>query len=261
MFRGTLQGDFSYKLGANKMTKVNELLSTISGGKILDVGCGVGWFIQRLKENLKDYEEIIGIDVRDDVLEKARIKHTDQNIEFLNMDATEMTYADNYFDIVSISNTLHHLPEPALILEEMNRVLKPGGLFIIGEMFCDNQSEKQLSHVILHHLQGEMDMLIGVCHRETYKKEELISIAKDLGLEITDTIEYNTHEEQKQSTSEEEQRDTLDEMFSALEKHTEKLGNEEQQQYFLNRLNGLKDDMYKIGFFTATQLLLIAKKN
>lgn len=247
-------------MGGNIMSNVKEVLNTISGGKILDVGCGRGWFIKRLKENLKDYDEIIGIDIRDDVLEKAREKHQETKIKFANIDATKMPYKDNSFDVVSISNTLHHLPEPSLILSEMQRVLKPQGLFMIHEMFCDNQSNKQLSHVTLHHLQGEMDMLIGVCHKETYKKEELLNIAKDLGLEIIHIIEHNTHEEQEKEYNEDDEKKILDEIFDALEKHTEKLEAKEQQG-FLERIREVKGDIYSNGFFTATQLLIIAKKH
>ncbi len=243
------------------MKNVNEVLSNISGGKVLDVGCGVGWCVKVLKENLKDYDEIIGIDIRDDVLKKAREEFNESNIKFANIDATKMPYDNNSFDTVCISNTLHHLPKPDLILSEMERVLKTDGLFMIQEMFSDNQSDKQFSHVILHHLQGEMDMLKGVCHRETYKKQQLLDIVKNLGLEIIHIIEHNTHEDQEKEVKEEDEKEILDKIFSTLEMQAEKLEKKEQQKNYLKRIREVKDDIYKKGFFTATLILIIAKKH
>ncbi len=245
------------------MDIIQESFGKLSGGKILDVGTGRGWFVRLLKENLKNYDEIIGIDIRENVLEIAREKFGAENIKFGNMDATKLEFADNSIDTVSISNTLHHLPVDLLekILIEMKRVLKPKGHFIIQEMFCDNQSEKQQSHVLLHHLQGEMDTLLGICHRETYKRHEIIDVAKGLGLEVIDEFEYNTHEDHKEVGDLQKEKETLDNIFEALEVNVlHKLKGHEKYDYYKNRINELKETLYDIGFFTATELVVIAKK-
>lgn len=153
-------------------------LGHISGGKILDVGTGNGCFIETFTEMFKDYNEIIGIDSSDKGFKAAKETFNQDNIKFIQIDASKMDFANNSMDTVCISNTLHHLSNMENVLEEMLRVLKPGGIFIINEMFCDNQSKKQLAHVYIHHLFGKIDSLTGNYHANTFQRQEIIDAAK-----------------------------------------------------------------------------------
>ena len=130
---------------------VENLLSTISGGNILDVATGSGGFITFLSDNLEDFTEITGIDCNERTIEAARKVHSQHNIHFLLMDATHLDFPEGHFDTVCIANSLHHMADLPTVLSEMLRVCKPGGNFIISEMYRDGQSETQLTHVLLHH--------------------------------------------------------------------------------------------------------------
>ncbi len=55
--------------------------------------------------------------------------------------------------------TLHHLSDKTKVIEEMKRVLKTNGIFIINEMFCDYQNEAQMSHVYVHHIGADIDRI------------------------------------------------------------------------------------------------------
>lgn len=242
------------------MDILKKKFGKISGGRVLDVGTGRGWFIKLLKDNLKDYEEIIGIDIRDDVLEEARKKFDVPNIKFLNMSGIEMDFEDDSIDTVALSNSLHHLSEHEEIFKEMKRVLKPGGQIIIQEMFSDNQSEKQQSHVLVHHYQGELDTIQGICHNETYKRQEIIELIKNNGLEIIDVFEHNTHDEQKKEENLENEKEILDSIFAAMENHVEKIENHAKYEHYKSLLQELRSKLYDVGFFTATELIVVAKK-
>jgi len=200
------------------------------------------------------------MDTRDMVLEKAREKFKEENISFVNMDGGAMTFEDNSIDVVCISNTLHHLPNMVEILTEMKRVLKPGGFFLANEMFCDNQSERQLSHVYLHHLQGKIDTLLGICHNKTFLKEEILDIIKNLGLDIIETVEYNTHGEQEPMADIEEEREILDEIFQAISNKLKEIKDFPQYEEYMEEYRKLKAELYNIGFFTATELMTVARK-
>jgi ubiquinone/menaquinone biosynthesis C-methylase UbiE len=54
-----------------------------------------------------------------------------------------MEFESGSIDLVSLSNTLHHLPIKEKVLSGIKRVLKPRGIVLINEMICNNQSEKQ----------------------------------------------------------------------------------------------------------------------
>lgn len=240
--------------------ELRDIFENISGGRVLDVGTGVGNFIPILQECLSSYSEIVGIDSRETALVKARDKFKQDNIRFVMMDASKMEFQNGNFDTVCISNTLHHLPDSKSILEEMKRVLISGGLFIINEMFCDNQTEKQISHVNLHHFQCDLDTLQGICHNRTFKKQEIIDIAKNLGIDIIGIYEHNTHEEQLKESDEVEEKMILDDIFFSMGNKLEQINGMKQYDEFKSRLEKLKATLYDKGFFTATNLIIIGKK-
>lgn len=232
----------------------------ISGGRILDVGTGTGNFITVFTDFFKDYTEIIGIDSSEKAIRMAQEANKNDKIKFIRMDAAHMDFNDNSMDTVCISNTLHHIQDVNIVLKEMLRVLKPGGLFIVNEMFCDNQSEKQLSHVYVHHLFGEIDTLLGNYHAPTYKKQDIIDIVKKSGIKIQDTFEYNTHDEQAISPNPEEEKETLDLTFKSAENYAEKIKDKPQYADIKKRIEGLKAKLYDIGIYGATELMILGTR-
>jgi ubiquinone/menaquinone biosynthesis C-methylase UbiE len=232
----------------------------ISGGKILDVGTGSGSFIPTFTDLFKDYTEIIGIDSSERAINAAKQAFKQDNIRFMQMDAAHMDFEDNSMDTVCISNTLHHLSNMNEVLKEMLRVLKPGGLFIINEMFCDNQSEKQLSHVYVHHLFGEIDTLLGNYHAKTFKKQEIINIANKIGINVEDTFEYSTHAEQEEHPNAEEEKETLDDVFSSMDMYVEKIKGKPEYEDIKNRIKELKGKLYSVGIYGATELVVLGRK-
>lgn len=101
------------------------------GKSVLDVGTGTGSLALDLS---KTAEKVIGIDLSSEMLEIAKKKNKKNNLTFLLMDASNMNYIDEEFDIVTISLGLHDMPLEirTLVLKEVKRVLKSNGkLFIL----------------------------------------------------------------------------------------------------------------------------------
>jgi ubiquinone/menaquinone biosynthesis C-methylase UbiE len=242
------------------MDILNERLKYYSAGKVLDIGTGRGNFIPVISECFNSFSEIIGIDTNDKALSAARESFNDERIKFVNMDAANMKFDDGSLDTVCISNTLHHIPDMHKVLNEMMRVLKPGGLFIVSEMFCDNQSEKQLSHVYVHHFNAKIDTLLGICHNKTFKRQEIIDIVDNLGLDIIDTFDYNTAAEQAVEDDSEEEKKFLDDLFESMEKRLEVVKEFNEYESLMAELNGIKSVVYKTGFWGATELMVIGRK-
>lgn len=94
----------------------------------LDLGCGTGLFTDKVYQATK--AKITGIDISEDLLEQARKRLPEA--EFKIVDAMNMSYPDNHFDIVFGSSILHHL-EMDKATKEIYRVLKPGGKMIFAE--------------------------------------------------------------------------------------------------------------------------------
>ncbi len=64
------------------------------------------------------------------MIEAAKKKDVPKNVCFSVADATALSFADQTFDAVIISNALHIMPDPQAVLAGIRRVLKPGGLLI-----------------------------------------------------------------------------------------------------------------------------------
>ncbi len=94
-----------------------------AGSKVLELGCGTGYFTRELVDT---GAHIIAIDISSDLLEEARKEVKASNIEFMVDNAYKMSFPDDSFDHVVGSSVLHHL-EIHKALSEMYRVLRPGG--------------------------------------------------------------------------------------------------------------------------------------
>ncbi len=105
--------------------------------KILDYGCGVGQYLKKVIEF--NPNKIVGIDISEVSIEKAKkaINELDEKVE-LKVDNCENTkFEDNQFDIVYGNGILHHLNIP-MCVDEICRILKPGGKFLFTEPLGTN---------------------------------------------------------------------------------------------------------------------------
>lgn len=104
-------------------------LGTLSGGRLLDVGCGDGTFTILLGTK---FREIHGIDVQESYLMQFRqTVQNDARFSVSNMSASDMSFPDNHFDTLVTIETLEHVPDLIGAASEMSRVLKPGGELLI----------------------------------------------------------------------------------------------------------------------------------
>lgn len=97
-------------------------------GKILDFGCGKGGFAHMIS---KYCDSVYGIDCSETVIDKARSIHREINFQVLPEDS-KIPYADEFFDAVFMLDVLEHILDTETVLEEVNRVLKPGGHLLIA---------------------------------------------------------------------------------------------------------------------------------
>jgi ubiquinone/menaquinone biosynthesis C-methylase UbiE len=103
---------------------------------VLDVGCGTGTLAIRLAER-GPVVDVWGIDRDPAMLDRARRKaaRRDAGIDWQRAWSTALPFPDRRFDRVFSSLLLHHLPprEKHRTVEEMRRVLRPGGLLLLAD--------------------------------------------------------------------------------------------------------------------------------
>ena len=94
---------------------------------VLEVATGTGLIAVNIATSVCHVE---ATDFSPKMIETAKKKKAPDNIIFSVEDATALSFEDNSFDAVIISNALHIMPEPVKVLSNISRVLRPKGLLI-----------------------------------------------------------------------------------------------------------------------------------
>jgi ubiquinone/menaquinone biosynthesis C-methylase UbiE len=104
------------------------------GQSVLDVGCGPGWLVQ---EYSRGRASVVGLDLTRRAVELTRKRLAYQALaaRLLQANAECLPFESNAFDLVSCSGVLHHTPDTRRAVEEIHRVLKPGGKAIVSLYF------------------------------------------------------------------------------------------------------------------------------
>lgn len=127
-----------YASGKRGMDAYKETVNGyIRGARALEYGCGNTGFTVRLADEAK---EITAIDISDVVIDAGNKLVEDKgvsNVKFLAMNAEQMTFPDDSFDLVYGSGILHHL-EYRSCYSEIARVLRPGGRAVFLEPLNHN---------------------------------------------------------------------------------------------------------------------------
>lgn len=122
-----------YQIRVKIFNFIKSSLSLFSG-KILDVGCGKMPYKKYILENSK-VTEYIGLDIDDALIYDKKIKPD------YTWDGTRMPFENNTFESAIGTEVLEHCPNPEIILKEIYRVLKPGGVFLFTVPFLWNLHE------------------------------------------------------------------------------------------------------------------------
>jgi SAM-dependent methyltransferase len=104
-----------------------ELLTIRSGQTVLDVACGPGNFTRALSAAAGPDGLVVGFDESATMLDKAVAQTDDEWVGYVRGDARDLPFANGTFDAIGCFLALHLVPEPFRALQEMIRVLAPGG--------------------------------------------------------------------------------------------------------------------------------------
>ena len=98
--------------------------------KVLEIGCGIGTLSSYLADKYK--WKVTGIDLDPEQIEKAKKYHIESEYpKFIETDATKLPFENNEFNMVLSFDVLHHIPNCNKALDEINRVLKSDGFYIL----------------------------------------------------------------------------------------------------------------------------------
>jgi ubiquinone/menaquinone biosynthesis C-methylase UbiE len=108
-----------------RVDDILQMVGQVKPSRILDVGCADGSTLHALKSHYKlDTENVIGVDILDIVPD---------GFVFYKVKDDKLPLEDASVDLVTMLMVAHHLTEPNTMLQEIRRVLKPGGSLVIRE--------------------------------------------------------------------------------------------------------------------------------
>ena len=134
--------------------------------RILDAGCGNGRYTRFLLKEADDDAFLTAFDYSQRMLRRACKRVRSERVSFVGADLTRLPYADATFDAVVCGWVLEHLPDPRLGLQQLARVVHPGGTLLLMA------TEDTVSGA----------MCSRMWHCRTYNRMELVALIGECGL-------------------------------------------------------------------------------
>lgn len=175
-----------------------ENLNLFGNEKILEIGCGRGFYLKTLIDVLPDLG-ITGIDLNKKYLSVAKKFIDNEEVKLINADATNLPLKNETFDRIIATEILEHIPDDQKAISEMFRVLKPGGIAMItvpnkNYPFFWDPLNWTLERICGRHIPSNIWWLAGIWadHVRLYGENELRKKIEKEGFKI-EKVWYSTH--------------------------------------------------------------------
>jgi ubiquinone/menaquinone biosynthesis C-methylase UbiE len=133
---------------------VREALGPAPGERILDMGCGPGFYAAELLEAVGAEGSVVGVDVSAAMLDVAR-KRTEgsANADFREGEATALPVEDGEFDAALTVQVLEYVEDATAALRELHRALRPGGRLVVWDvdwatLSCHSEDPARMERVL-----------------------------------------------------------------------------------------------------------------
>lgn len=181
-------GDMALKRRARNVIEGLELKD---GDKVLEIGCGNGYYLSLLNRlNVK--LELTGIDKDILALKDAARFIGEKKIKLILGDAAKLPFESNSFDKVVMSEVIEHVADEDIVLKEAKRVLKGSGVLTlttcnIGYPFFWDPINWVLQHFFGTHIKSGFWAGIWNQHDRLYEKEQVEKLIKKAGFKIEES--------------------------------------------------------------------------
>ena len=186
------ESDVAYKRRVRTMV---EFLQPKAGERILDCGCGMGFYLRTLSTLCE--ASYTGLDGNAETLCFTRQALAGRGIPLVRGDVLRLPYADGAFDKVLLSEVLEHLSDDHQGLAELRRVLRPGGILALtvphrDYSFWYDPINRVAEGVFGRPIRHGPFAGIWANHQRLYRPEELLARLYEAGFEALD-VRCMTH--------------------------------------------------------------------
>ncbi len=166
---------FHYSIATRiRNSYILNFLKPRQGEKILDLGCGVGYFSQLLSSK---GSKVFGLDISEESIEYCK---SIIGPEFLVGDAQlPLPYDDDFFDKLLCTEVLEHLKDDVSCLKEIYRVVKPGGSFVLTVPSLEGVFGTKIKNILHDHDDGPEKH-----EREGYVMRECVELVRNCGFDV-----------------------------------------------------------------------------
>ena len=147
-----------------------DLQSTM---RLLDIGCGTGVLLRETERACPGIE-VVGIDLSRAMLTMAR-RSLPRTTPLLRADAEELPFGTAQFHVVVSSSSFHFWPNPSRALEEIARILVPGGLLVLTD-WCDDFLACRIWDRVLR--------VINPAHQQIYSRDQCHALLSEHGYRV-----------------------------------------------------------------------------
>ncbi len=154
-----------------------EAAGTPGAGDVLDLACGPGIVTAALAPGART---VTAFDLTAEMLRRAEARLTAAglaNVSYRQGDAEHLPFADGAFDCVVTRLSLHHFTDPAAVLTEVRRVLKPGGRLVVADMVSADDADDSALH-------NAIEVLRDPSHVRMLPAREILALVTGAGLSV-----------------------------------------------------------------------------
>ena len=116
--------------GAPEWPALRAMLPDLAGKRVLDLGCGFGWFCRWAAR--QGVTRITGVDISERMLARARSSTDEPSITYLNADLETLELAPGSIDLAYSSLAFHYVENLGALFERLQAALAPGGVLVFS---------------------------------------------------------------------------------------------------------------------------------
>jgi SAM-dependent methyltransferase len=153
------------------------------GEVCVDLGCGRGNDVIRMAQVVGDQGLVYGLDISDGMIEKANknaAKLEISNVKFIKSELESIKLPSNIADLVISNCTINHASDKVSVWNEIYRILKKGGRFVISDIYSLEDVPEQYRND---------PVAVSECWAGSIKKDDYLKIISDAGFSDVDILE------------------------------------------------------------------------
>ncbi|KAI0440540.1 methyltransferase domain protein [Xylaria telfairii] len=203
-FEGYLKLDRQVKGldGAPEWPRLRGMLPDLRGARVLDLGCGLGWFSRFARA--EGAESVRSIDLSVNMLDKARSMTTDEAITYEEADLENLTLPEAEFDVVFSALAFHYLVNLPQLVAEISKSVRRGGHLVFSvehplftapttpSLVVDQKTGQKIWQVDAYQQEGvrRRDWFVEGVRKQHRTMGSYVNMLLDAGFRLTHFVEW-----------------------------------------------------------------------